>query len=107
MEDAVRRIHDLIGNLSEAIWKRVEGDPDNWSEILLTRSPPNCGPETLEEVKSWDELTNPSNRDAFYTYLDYWKDVKLSDHAMKLHAAIESEMLRRSGQLNGTDLNSN
>jgi hypothetical protein len=95
MNDRVRRIHELVRQLSEATWARVETNPKGWPEIIFEESLPNGQPTTKQEIDTWRSLTSPANRDDFAEYLKYWEDTELNEFATKLHKAIKNEIERR------------
>jgi hypothetical protein len=105
MTPEIRRIHELVGALSEAFWHemdRREGEPGFSSfAYLIEHYEGEARAQTDEETAIWDELTSPGNYDVLVSYLHYWTHVGVNEYAARLHRRLLAESRRRRDRKTG------
>jgi hypothetical protein len=94
LDAETRRIWELIGALSDALWRRAREEPGFSMLDHLLRSVDEYRAESEEEIAIWNELTGPQNYRAIIRYVEQTKG-SVNDYAQKFHLVILESARRR------------
>jgi hypothetical protein len=86
-----QRIWQMIGDLSEARWKRIANADSPLDALLAEKYPP----ESDEEKAIWSELTAPHNYPSLRRYVEDRDPAKITEYALRFHQALLAEASRR------------
>jgi len=97
MDADIQRIHNMVGELSEAFWERITESGASTFEELYRAQYEGHDPKSEREIAVWSELTSPKNLPALRRYVQYWKDqpFEINRYAARLHEKLLEHAERR------------
>ena len=70
----IERIHNLVGELSDAFWDRITQPDVSALDELIKAGQLGHDPQSDREINVWRELTSPSNLPALRNYIRFRRD---------------------------------